>query len=195
MKKIAILISGSGSNLEAIINACNSKEIYGHVVCVISNNPDAYGLERAKKFKINTKVIDHKLYLERDKFDNDLQIYLEELSPDLIVLAGFLWKIPEKLIKAFPDKIINIHPALLPKFGGKGMYGINIHNAVIEKKETKSGITIHYVNKNYDEGEVIFQKTIEIKKNETPEELSSRILKLEHNFFPRIINQVLESGK
>ena len=117
------------------------------------------------------------------------------INPSLIVLAGFLWKIPEKLIKAFPEKIINIHPALLPKFGGKGMYGIRIHNAVIEKKEKKSGITIHYVNKNYDEGEVIFQKTIDIKKNETPEELSSRILKLEHNFFPRIINQVLESGK
>ena len=140
---------------------------------------------------INSLIIDY------ESFYNSSAV-LEQIlniNPSLIVLAGFLWKIPEKLIKAFPEKIINIHPALLPKFGGKGMYGINIHNAVIEKKETKSGITIHYVNKNYDEGEVIFQKTIDIKKNETPQELSSRILKLEHNFFPRIINQVLESGK
>ena len=158
---------------------------------LICNNPKANVLKKTKKYFINSLIIDQETFYN----SSDVLEKILNVNPSLIVLAGFLWKIPEKLINSFPEKIINIHPALLPKFGGKGMYGIRIHNAVIEKKEKKSGITIHYVNKNYDEGEVIFQKTIDIKKNETPEELSSRILKLEHYFFPRIINQVLENGK
>ena len=113
------------------------------------------------------------------------------INPSLIVLAGFLWKIPEKLIKAFPEKIINIHPALLPKFGGKGMYGINIHNAVIEKKETKSGITIHYVNKNYDEGEVILQKKCNVSKTDTIDSLEKKIRALEFEYFPKVIKKIL----
>ena len=190
LKKIILFASGSGSNAEKICNYFEKKKNVS-LELLVCNNPNAKVLKKTNKYFINSMIIDY------ESFYNSSAVLekILNINPSLIVLAGFLWKIPEKLIKAFPEKIINIHPALLPKFGGKGMYGINIHNAVIEKKETKSGITIHYVNKNYDEGEVIFQKTIDIKKNETPEELSSRILKLEHNFFPRIINQVLESGK
>ena len=190
LKKIILFASRSGSNAEKICKYFEKKKNVS-LELLVCNNPNAKVLKKTNKYFINSMIIDY------ESFYNSSAVLekILNINPSLIVLAGFLWKIPEKLIKAFPEKIINIHPALLPKFGGKGMYGINIHNAVIEKKETKSGITIHYVNKNYDEGEVIFQKTIDIKKNETPEELSSRILKLEHNFFPRIINQVLESGK
>ena len=190
LKKIIFFGSRSGSNAEKICKYFEKKKNVS-LELLVCNNPNAKVLKKTNKYFINSMIIDY------ESFYNSSAVLekILNINPSLIVLAGFLWKIPEKLIKAFPEKIINIHPALLPKFGGKGMYGINIHNAVIEKKETKSGITIHYVNKNYDEGEVIFQKTIDIKKNETPEELSSRILKLEHNFFPRIINQVLESGK
>lgn len=117
------------------------------------------------------------------------------IKPDLIVLAGFLWKIPSNIIKAFPNKIINIHPALLPKYGGKGMFGMNVHNSVIENQETKSGITIHYVNEKYDEGAIIFQKEIDIQKTETPLTLSKKILKKEHLFFPRIIQKVLNNAE
>ena len=185
MKKIAILISGSGSNLEAIINACKSKEIYGHVVCVISNNPDAYGLERAKKFKINTKVIDHKLYLERDKFDNDLQIYLEELSPDLIVLAGFMRILGSKIVNKFCDKMINLHPSLLPLYPG-----LNTHDQVLTNKDNFHGISIHYVSPQLDGGPIIAQGLIKVKKNEEKNNLINRIHNIEHILLPKIINQI-----
>tara|TARA_B110000008_G_scaffold90996_1_gene93243 strand:- start:166 stop:753 length:588 start_codon:yes stop_codon:yes gene_type:complete len=190
LKKIILFASGSGSNAEKICKYFEKKKSVS-MDLLICNNPKANVLKKTKKYFINSLIIDHETFYN----SSDVLEKILNVNPSLIVLAGFLWKIPEKLINSFPEKIINIHPALLPKFGGKGMYGIRIHNAVIEKKEKKSGITIHYVNKNYDEGEVIFQKTIDIKKNETPEELSSRILKLEHYFFPRIINQVLENGK
>ena len=185
MKKIAILISGSGSNLEAIINACNSKEIYGHVVCVISNNPDAYGLERAKKFKINTKVIDHKLYLERDKFDNDLQIFLEELSPDLIVLAGFMRILGSKITNKFSDKMINLHPSLLPLYPG-----LNTHDQVLTNKDSFHGISIHYVSPKLDGGPLIAQGVIKVNKNEEKNNLIDRIHNIEHILLPKIINQI-----
>ena len=190
LKKIILFASGSGSNAEKICKYFEKKKSVS-MDLLICNNPKANVLKKTKKYFINSLIIDHETFYN----SSDVLEKILNLNPSLIVLAGFLWKIPEKLINSFPEKIINIHPALLPKFGGKGMYGIRIHNAVIEKKEKKSGITIHYVNKNYDEGEIIFQKTIYVKKNETPEELSSRILKLEHYFFPRIINQVLENGK
>ncbi len=185
MKKIAILISGSGSNLEAIINACKSKEIYGHVVCVISNNPDAYGLERAKKFKINTKVIDHKLYLQRDKFDNDLQIFLEELSPDLIVLAGFMRILGSKITNKFSDKMINLHPSLLPLYPG-----LNTHDQVLTNKDSFHGISIHYVSPKLDGGPLIAQGVIKVNKNEEKNNLIDRIHNIEHILLPKIINQI-----
>ena len=187
-KKIILFASGSGSNVEKICEYFEKQENVS-VELLISNNLKAKVLLKARKYDINSLIID------QESFYNSSIVLKKILNiqPRLIVLAGFLWKIPKNLIKSFPNKIINIHPALLPKFGGKGMYGMNIHNAVIDKKEKKSGITIHYVNQNYDEGEIVFQKTIDIKKNETSKELSLRILKQEHEFFPKIIHKILKN--
>ena len=187
-KKIILFASGSGSNVEKICEYFEKQENVS-VELLICNNLKAKVLLKARKYDINSLIID------QESFYNSSIVLKKILNiqPRLIVLAGFLWKIPKNLIKSFPNKIINIHPALLPKFGGKGMYGMNIHNAVIDKKEKKSGITIHYVNQNYDEGEIIFQKTIDIKKNETSKELSLRIQKQEHEFFPKIIHKILKN--
>ena len=187
-KKIILFASGSGSNVEKICEYFEKQENVS-VELLICNNLKAKVLLKARKYDINSLIID------QESFYNSSIVLKKILNiqPRLIVLAGFLWKIPKNLIKSFPNKIINIHPALLPKFGGKGMYGMNIHNAVIDKKEKKSGITIHYVNQNYDEGDIIFQKTIDIKKNETSKELSLRILKQEHDFFPKIIHKILKN--
>lgn len=187
-KKIILFASGSGSNVEKICEYFEKQENVS-VELLICNNLKAKVLLKARKYDINSLIID------QESFYNSSIVLKKILNiqPRLIVLAGFLWKIPKNLIKSFPNKIINIHPALLPKFGGKGMYGMNIHNAVIDKKEKKSGITIHYVNQNYDEGDIIFQKTIDIKKNETSKELSLRILKQEHEFFPKIIHKILKN--
>lgn len=190
LKKIILFASGSGSNVEKICEHFE-KEKNVSIELLICNNPNA---------KVLTKILSHSIQsmvLDYESFHNSsiLKKKLLKIKPDLIVLAGFLWKIPKDIVEIFPNKIINIHPALLPKYGGKGMYGINIHNAVIQNKEKKSGITIHYVNQSYDEGEVIFQKSINIKKNETSVELASRILRLEHEFFPKIISQVLENER
>ena len=144
-------------------------------------------MNRAKQANISTLLINRADFYETDTIINQLKTF----NIDFIVLAGFLWMIPERLIKAFPDKIINIHPALLPKYGGKGMYGMKVHQAVVEAKEKESGISIHYVNEHYDEGKIISQHRCTISENETAETLASKIHNLEYEFFPKIIEQVL----
>ena len=185
MKNIVVLISGSGSNLQAIINACKSNEINGRVICVISNNPSAFGLERAKKFKIKTKIIDHNLYSKRDKFDDDLQFFLEELSPDLIVLAGFMRILGSKITNKFSDKMINLHPSLLPLYPG-----LNTHDQVLANKDSFHGISIHYVSPKLDGGPLIAQGVIKVNKNEEKNNLIDRIHNIEHILLPKIINQI-----
>ena len=185
MKKIAVLISGSGSNLESIIKACESKKIFGQVVCVISNNPAAYGLERAKKFNINVKVIDHKKFLKRQEFDNNLQIFLEKLSPDLIVLAGFMRILGSKITNKFNDKMINLHPSLLPLYPG-----LNTHDQVLINNDSYHGISIHYVSAKLDAGPLIAQGIIKVKNNEDKNNLVDRIHKVEHTLLPEIINEI-----
>ena len=185
MKNIVVLISGSGSNLQAIIDACKSNEINGRVICVISNNPSAFGLERAKKFKIKTKIIDHKLYSKRDKFDDDLQFFLEELSPDLIVLAGFMRILGRKITNKFSNKMINLHPSLLPLYPG-----LNTHDQVLTNNDSLHGISIHYVSSQLDGGPLIAQGVIKVKKNEEKINLIDRIHKLEHILLPKIINEI-----
>ena len=186
MKQIVIFASGSGSNAENIIrffqNHSNIK-----VVQVLTNNPRAKVIERCKRLNINCMIFD------RTAFNVSFEILheLENLNPDLIVLAGFLWKIPESYIESFPNKIINVHPALLPKYGGKGMYGKHVHQAVIENEEKESGITIHYVNENYDEGAIIFLSKCEVDALDTPESLSKKINTLEMKHFPEVINSIL----
>jgi len=158
------------------------------VSVVFSNKPDAFVFERAENFGVPTENFD------RQQFESEnLSRRLDEHLVDFIVLAGFLWKIPEHLLKAFPDKIINIHPALLPKYGGKGMYGDRVHQAVLDSGEKKSGISIHLVNENYDEGLILFQEECEVKPGDTAETLASRIHGLEHEHFPRVISEYIQS--
>jgi len=184
MIRIIIFASGSGTNAENIINYFDKSD-YIKVTFVLANKQNAGVLERAKKLNIPSKVFS-KLELNSDIF---LQFLKKEA--DFIILAGFLLKIPEKLIQAFPSKIVNIHPALLPNYGGKGMYGMHIHQAVVANKEPKTGITIHYVNKNYDEGAIIFQKEVALEESDTPEEVAVKIHQLEQDNFPKVIENVL----
>jgi len=186
MKNIAIFASGSGTNAENIINYFNDRDEI-NIPLIVSNKPDAYVLSRAKKYKVPTLILNKKEFYETDKIIADLYQY----KIDVIVLAGFLWLIPTYLINAFTDKIINLHPALLPKFGGKGMYGSHVHQAVIDAKEKESGITIHVVNEIYDEGKIIFQAKCVVNENDTPETLSQKIHQLEYKFFPLIIERFL----
>jgi phosphoribosylglycinamide formyltransferase 1 len=185
-KNIAIFASGEGTNAQRIIDYFKSSDQI-KVALVVSNKSSANVLKRAENSNIDTFIIDKTAFYESETVINKLKA----AHIDLIVLAGFLWMIPDNLVKAFPKKIINIHPALLPKFGGKGMYGMNVHKAVIESKEKESGISVHYVNEHYDEGEIISQHPCIISENDTPETLAEKIRKLEHEFFPKVIEKVI----
>tara|TARA_B100000902_G_C26975931_1_gene747794 strand:+ start:146 stop:712 length:567 start_codon:yes stop_codon:yes gene_type:complete len=186
VKKLAIFGSGEGSNAENICNYFKNSS-YVKIVFICTNNKSSNIVTRAKKLKIPVVFTTKKKLLSF----SSLQKTLKEYCVDYIVLAGFLLKVPSKMIDCYPRKIINIHPSLLPKFGGKGMYGNNVHEAVLKNKESKSGITIHFVNKNYDEGEIIFQKTCDISFFETVHSLRKKIGLLEFGFFPKIIENVL----
>lgn len=185
MKRIAIFASGEGTNAERIIDHFNGGNL-ARVVLVISNSPKAGVLERAVKKQVPMMILDRK------EFFSDQAIIKYLLSEvDLIVLAGFLWMVPAELIRAFPDRIINIHPALLPKYGGKGMFGSNVHKAVINDKEKESGISIHYVNEKFDEGEIIFQSRCKVDTDDTPETLSKKVQQLEHQHYTEVIEKLL----
>lgn len=181
MKNVALLASGSGSNVENIIRYFQDDASLNFPF-IISNKQDAYVHERAKKLQIPS------YYFKKERFENgEVLAFLLEHKIDFIVLAGFLLKIPANIIQAYPDKIINIHPALLPKFGGKGMYGSHVHEAVVANKETESGITIHYVNENYDEGQIIFQAKCQVLPTDTPDAVAAKIHELEYRYFPKVI--------
>jgi phosphoribosylglycinamide formyltransferase 1 len=185
-KRIVLFASGEGTNAQNIIDHFRKGKV-AEVALVVSNKPDAKVLERAKKAGIASLLIDrHSFYEQETVVDK-----LKAIGPDLIVLAGFLWMIPKNLIHAFPGRIINIHPALLPKFGGKGMYGINVHRAVLDAGEKETGISVHYVNDAYDEGEIIAQHTCKVVPGDSPEAIAKKVQQLEHEFFPRIIEGVL----
>jgi len=188
MKRIIIFASGSGSNAENIITYFQQRES-ASVVLVMTNNPHAKVLNRCKR--LNTSA----LSFNKTAFNKEGVVHtlLKEINPDLIVLAGFLWKIPEHLINEFPEKIINIHPALLPKYGGKGMYGMRVHEAIKANNDTETGITIHRVNEHYDEGAIIFQVKCAISKEDTPENIASKIHALEMAHFPMVIESILLS--
>lgn len=186
MVNIAIFASGNGSNAQNIIEYFENSETY-KIALVLSNKEDAYVLERAAKKKIPAFVFNRQQFYETNIVLDKLKFY----NIDFIVLAGFLLMIPLNLISRFPNSIINIHPALLPKYGGKGMYGMNVHKAVIEAGEKESGITIHYVNENYDEGKIIFQAKVDVNKDDTPESLAEKIHVLEYMHFPVQIKKAL----
>jgi phosphoribosylglycinamide formyltransferase 1 len=184
VKRIAIIASGSGSNAQKIMEYFADREDV-IVECLLSNNPGAFALERARKQAVETLVFDRCQFYESFFVEN----FLDERRINLVVLAGFLWLVPEKLVRKF--KIINIHPALLPQFGGKNMYGMKVHQAVIANKEPISGITIHHVNEKYDDGAIIFQAKCKLSENESPESLAEKIHQLEHQYYPEIIDKLL----
>jgi phosphoribosylglycinamide formyltransferase 1 len=189
MKGIAIFASGAGSNAEKIIEhfALIKNSSSGRIVLIVYNKPQAGVLKIAEANNIPV------LLIEKEKFfrGNGYADELKAAGIDFIVLAGFLWKIPSALIKAYPKKIVNIHPALLPKYGGKGMYGMHVHEAVIANKEKESGITIHYVDEVYDHGDIIFQAQCPVLRDDTPEVLARRIHILEHRHYPEIIEKII----
>jgi phosphoribosylglycinamide formyltransferase-1 len=186
---IALLASGSGSNAQKIMEYFDkSSEI--KVDMLLSNNKNAYALERAKNMGIPSLVFDRQTFFETD----DIIEELRSKNISWVVLAGFLWMIPPHLIKAFPDRIINIHPALLPSYGGKGMYGKHVHDAVHKAGEKESGISIHLVNERYDEGEIVFQAKCDLDPMDTPEIIAQKVLKLEHEHFPKVIEYLIRKS-
>ena len=184
MFKIAVLISGNGSNLEALIDACKKNVINGSIDIVISNNPDAYGIQRAKNHSINYKIIDNNRFETREDFDKALVEELNDSNPDLIVLAGFMRILTSVMTEAFKNKIINIHPSLLPKYPG-----LDTHNSVIKNGDLKHGITIHFVNEVLDGGQIIAQGEISVNADETLEELKTRIHAIEHVMLPMVVSK------
>lgn len=187
MKKIAIFASGSGSNAENIVKYF-SPRIDIKIDIILSNNKDSYAIQRAKNLNI-----DFYCFTKNDFYNSEIILnLLLEREIDLIILAGFLLLVPEYLISNYKNRIINIHPALLPKYGGKGMYGNNVHKAVLENKEKISGITIHYINENYDQGDIIFQKECAVSEKDNINDLANRIHKLEFEFLPIIIDEILK---
>lgn len=186
MKKVAIFASGAGSNAAKIIEYFNTSSLI-QIALIVCNKPNAGVLNIANKHAIPSLLIEKDQFFRGDAYVEELKKY----KIDFIVLAGFLWKVPEKLIQAYPNAIVNIHPALLPYYGGKGMYGSLVHEAVIANKEKESGITIHYVNENFDEGEHIFKATCTVDEKDTPESLASKIHTLEHAYFARVIEEVI----
>ncbi len=184
MKNLVIFASGSGSNAENIIRYFAEKPGF-RVKKVYCNVPDAYVLERAKKYNVPTQVFNRAEFRNPDIILRQLQ----EEGTDFIILAGFLWLVPPCITNAYPNRIVNIHPALLPAYGGKGMYGHHVHEAVLAAGEKESGITIHYVNEHYDSGDIIFQATCPVLPDDTPDTLAARVHELEYAHFPRVIEE------
>ena len=187
---IAIFASGSGSNAQRLAEYFTGTG-KAEISAIYCNNPHAFVLERAGLFGIPTVLFN------RDTFYNS-KLMLDDLKrreADWIILAGFLWLIPDYILNAFPQRIVNIHPALLPAYGGKGMFGAKVHESVIAAGEKQSGITIHYVNEQYDEGDIIFQATCQVHPGDTPEKLAAKIHELEYEHFPRVVERLIVNGK
>ena len=192
MLRVVVIVSGGGTNLQAIIDAMDNGKIKNaEVVGVISNNANAYALTRAEKHNIPNECISPKNYENRDVFNDALLEGVSKYNPDLIVLAGFLVAIPEKMVKAFPEKIINIHPSLIPSFCGKGYYGLKVHEAALQRGVKVTGATVHYVDEGTDTGKIIFQKPVMIEDGDTPEILQKRVMEqAEWIILPEAINMI-----
>ena len=186
MKRIVIFASGSGTNAENLIEFFHNRD-NASVIQVLTNNPHAKVLDRCKKLKVSALSFNRIAFTKT----NDVLNILKASQPDLIVLAGFLWKFPEHILNAFPNKVINVHPALLPKYGGKGMYGMHVHEAVVNNKEEETGITIHYVNEHYDEGAVIFQASCNVNDKDSAEDVAAKMHELEMEHFPEVVEKLL----
>ena len=185
MIKLVIFASGSGTNAENLIKHFKNSQL-ANITLVLSNNKNAKVLQRAKKHDVKTLIFSRK-----ELYETDYIVEILKEKADFIILAGFLWRIPTPLIEVFLNRIVNIHPALLPKYGGKGMYGMRVHETVKENGEKESGISIHYVNERYDEGNIIYQKKISITPEYSPSDIAAKIHQLEYKYFPIIIKNLL----
>ena len=187
-RKIAIFASGSGTNAEKFFEKFQDHSL-AEVSLLLTNNPKAGAIARAERFGIPVKIFDRSTFIQTDQIVHHLQ----EIGIDFIVLAGFMWLVPINLIKAFPNRMVNIHPALLPAYGGKGMYGMYVHQAVMEAGEKVTGITIHYVNEKYDEGQIIFQARCDIAPGDTPEDIADKVHALEYQYYPKVVEDLIKN--
>ena len=192
--RIAVLASGNGTNLQALIDAIKRRKLKAEIRIVISNNSNAYALERARKNNIKALHLSHKQFAAPEEFEEALISILQAEKVDLICLAGYMKKLSPVVVKLFKNKIINIHPALLPAFGGEGMFGIHVHEAVIKSGAKVTGVTVHFIDEVYDHGAIIYQKAVPVKEDETQEELQQRVLKIEHKVYPYVVG-LLAEGK
>ncbi len=190
--KLAVFISGGGSNLQAIIDACQDADFPAKIEVVLSNTPDAYGLERAKDAGIPRIIVDHRNFETRADFENAITEELQDYDVDLICLAGFMRILTADFVNAWPEQIINTHPALLPRHGGKGMYGEHVHKAVLKAGELESGCSIHYVIPDVDQGPVILQRSVPVLPGDTAETLAARVLTEEHKAYPEAIRNIAQ---
>jgi phosphoribosylglycinamide formyltransferase 1 len=194
MKKLAVLVSGRGSNMFAIINACDRGELAANVELVISNNPDSRALVLANEKNIEAVHLSSRTLPDPDALDIAMKEEMESHNIDFVLLAGFMKKIGPKTLSAYKGRIINIHPSLLPKFGGRGMFGINVHQAVIDAGEKETGATIHLVDGEYDEGTILAQQTVTVASNDTPETLAAKVLQIEHILFAETIQKIIDGS-
>ena len=184
---MAVFASGSGSNFINLFNKTTNNNLNGKIVLLVSNNPNSGAVKFAKNSDISVKIINKFRYKNKTTINKEYKSSLKEKKIDLILLAGFMKKIPVDLIKIYRNKILNIHPSLLPKYGGKGFYGMNVHNAVFNSNEKFSGATVHFVNKEYDRGPILIQKKVEIQSCKGPNEIAKKVLKIEHEIFPKAV--------
>lgn len=194
MKKLGILVSGRGSNMNAIIEACEQGRLAATVELVISNNKDSMALNLAQEKNIKTAHLSSNLYPDADALDSAMCDALTASKVDLVLLAGFMKKIGPKMLARYKGRIINIHPSLLPKHGGQGMFGINVHRAVIDSGDKESGVTIHLVDGEYDEGAILAQQVVAVEPEDSPESLAARVLKVEHVLFTETIQKIIDGS-
>ena len=194
MKKLAILVSGRGSNMLALIDACEQGRLQASVELVVSNNADSLALVSAKERGIDIAHLSSRTHSDADALDVAMKESFEEHGVDYVLLAGFMKKIGPKTLSTYKNRMINIHPSLLPKFGGKGMFGLNVHKAVIEAGEKETGVTIHLVNAEYDEGAILAQEKVEVVDEESAESLAAKVLKVEHTLFAETIQKIIDGS-
>jgi phosphoribosylglycinamide formyltransferase-1 len=196
MKRLVILVSGGGSNMQFIKNSTENGVLKGlaQVVLVISNNPNAFALERAKNENIKAVCIERKSFEDEKSFNGAVLEELQNAKADIVCLAGYMRMIGQEIIDVYRGRMLNIHPALLPKFGGKGIYGHHVHEAVVKSGEKKSGATVHFVEREYDTGKIIIQREVEVFKSDTSQDVAKKVLAVEHRIYPEAIKKVIENG-
>ncbi|BAG14220.1 phosphoribosylglycinamide formyltransferase [Endomicrobiia bacterium] len=195
VKRLAILVSGSGSNMQSIADSTNRGILKGlaAIVLVISNNPNAYALRRAENENIKAVCIERKDFEDEKSFNGAILEELQNTKVDIVCLAGYMRMIGQEIMDVYRGRMLNIHPALLPKFGGKGMYGYHVHEAVVKAGEKKSGVTVHFVEEEYDTGKIVIQREVEVFKSDTPQDVAKKVLAVEHRIYPEAIKKVVEN--